>query len=66
MESVEDFGNRIGLLFCDDPSIIQHLLTEEKTISTRSAKDRVGSLLLWALSEDYTTLRQKLGISLKG
>ncbi len=66
MESVEDFGNRIGLLFCDDPSIIQHLLTEEKTISTRSAKDRVGSLLLWALSEDYTTLRKELGISLKG
>ena len=67
MESVEDFANRVGLLFCDDPAIIESLLNEEdakRKISSRSARDRVGSLLVWGLSEDYLNLRKMLGIAL--
>lgn len=66
MASVDDFGNRVGLLFCDDPSVIERLLAEEsKPLSTRSVRDRNGSLMLWALSEEYLTLRKKLNIALK-
>lgn len=67
MESVEDFANRVGLLFCDDPAIIESLLNEEdakRKISSRSARDRIGSLLVWGLSEDYLKLRKMLGIAL--
>lgn len=66
-ESAEDFANRVGLLFCDDPTVIERVLGEEdpkRRISMRSARDRVGSLLVWALSEDYLTLRKSLGIAL--
>ncbi len=66
MASVDDFGNRVGLLFCDDPSVIEKLLAEEsKPLSTRSVRDRNGSLMLWALSEEYLKLRKKLDIALK-
>ncbi|MBQ9396162.1 MAG: hypothetical protein IJU23_11710 [Proteobacteria bacterium] len=66
MESVEDFANRVALLFCDDPAVVNKQLMEEgRPISTRSAKARVGSLLVWALSEDFTALRAELGIALK-
>ena len=65
-ESVEDLGNRVGLLFCDDPSIIEAMLKEEaKPISTRPLIERVGSLLMWALSEDYIELRKQLNIAFK-
>ena len=66
MESVEDFANRVALLLCDDPAVVNRQLMEEgRPISTRSAKARVGSLLVWALSEDFTVLRSELGIALK-
>ena len=65
-ESVEDLGNRVGLLFSDDPSIIESMLKEEsKPISTRPLIERVGSLLMWALSEDYIELRKQLNIAFK-
>ncbi len=65
MESVEDFANRVGLLFCDDPAVINRMLSDEgHPVSTRAAKARVGSLLLWSLSEDYTMLRKELGIAI--
>ena len=67
MESVEDFGNRIGLLFSDDLSVINGLLSEEDprhTISSRQVGDRIGSLLVWALSENYTKLRKRLNIAI--
>ncbi len=65
MESVEDLANRVGLLFCDDPHVIERMLSEEAvTISSRSVADRVGSLLLWALSEQYSALRKLAGISI--
>ena len=66
MESVEDLANRVGLVLSDDLSVMEHMLVEEsRPISARSVRDRVGSSLLWALSEDYTTLRRELGITLK-
>lgn len=66
LESVEDFANRIGLLFCDDPCIIERMLNEEgTTISGRGAKERLGSLLVWALSEDYASLRKQIGINIQ-
>ena len=66
MESVEDFSNRVGLLFCDNPAVVEKMLAEEtRSISTRTIRDRVGSLLVWALSEDYTELRRRLNIALK-
>ncbi len=67
MESVEDFGNRLGLLFSDDLSVVSHLLDEEepsRRISTRQTQIRVGSLMVWALSESYIKLRKKLGIAI--
>lgn len=67
MESVEDFGNRIGLLFSDDLSVVNKLLDEEdssRRISSRQAQIRVGSLMVWALSESYIKLRKKLGIAI--
>lgn len=66
MESVEDYANRIGLLFCDDPSVINKLLTQDDShgLSRRSVSDRVGSLLVWALSEEYAKLRKMLGLSI--
>ena len=66
MESVEDFANRVALLFCDDPTIVENLLGEEsKPISSRTMHSRMKTLMRWALSEDYFTLRKKLNIALK-
>lgn len=66
MESVEDFANRIALLFCDDPTIIEKLLGEEaRPISSRTMHSRMKTLMRWALSEDYFTLRRKLNIALE-
>ena len=66
MESVEDFANRVALLFCDDPTIVEKLLGEEsKPISSRTMHSRMKTLMRWALSEDYFTLRKRLHIDLK-
>ncbi len=66
IESVEDYANRIGLIFCDDPRVIKSLLSEEEvSISRRSPDERLGSLLVWALSEDYANLRKDLGINIQ-
>ncbi len=65
-ESAEEFANRVGLLFCNDPSVIGALLAEEaKPISVRSVSERVNSLIVWATGEQYFTLRKKLGIALR-
>ena len=65
-ESAEEFANRVGLLFCNDPSVIGALLAEEaKPISVRSVAERVNSLIVWATGEQYFTLRKKLGIALQ-
>ena len=65
-ESAEEFANRVGLLFCDDLSVINRLLAEEeKPISVRMASERFASIMLWAISEDYFTLRKKLNIGLQ-
>jgi hypothetical protein len=46
--------------------IVEKMLAEEsKPISTRSVRERNGSLMVWALSENYLTLRKKLNIDLK-
>ena len=63
VESVEDYANRVGLIFCDDPRVIEKMLAEEsRPFSKRDIKSRLGSLLLWALSDDYAELRASLGI----
>ncbi len=65
-ESVEDFANRIALLFCDDPRVVRPSLEEEsRPISERNSQERLGSLLVWALSENYIALRKSLGIQIK-
>ena len=65
-ESAEEFANRVGLLFCDDPSVIGAQLEEEaKPISVRSVSERLNSLMIWATSEQYFTLRKKLNIALQ-
>ena len=65
-ESIEDFANRLGLIFCDDPRIIEASLKEEaRPISERGTQERLGSLLVWALSEEYLKLRKSLGITIK-
>lgn len=65
LESVEDFANRVGLLFCDDTRVIEAMLTEEgRPISSRTPQERLGSLLVWAFSEDYAKLRKMLGINI--
>ena len=76
MESVEEFANRVGLLFSDDLSIIEKQLVEEDQnasgklglhpISARKVSDRIGSLLVWGMSEEYMQLRRGLGISIAG
>ncbi len=66
MESVEDLANRVALLFCDDPTIVEKLLGEEPApISSRTMHSRMKTLMRWALSEDYFALRKKLNIALK-
>ena len=65
-ESAEEFANRVGLLFCDDITIVEHLLEEEaKPISTRTPHERLESLMIWAMSEEYFKLRKRLNIALK-
>lgn len=65
LESVEDYANRIALLFCDDPSVVANVLAEEgSSLSGRQIPARVGSLLFWALSEDYLKLRHLLKITI--
>ena len=65
-ESAEEFANRVGLLFCDDPSIIGKLRDEEaKPISVRTTDERIRSLMFWGTSEAYFKLRKKLNIALK-
>ena len=67
LESVEDFANRIGLLFSNSPAVVEELLTEEANpISQRTPNERLRSLILWALTEDYFIVRKKLNIALKG
>ena len=66
VESVEDFANRTGLLFCNSIAVIEQLLAEESNaISTRTPNERLRSLIIWAISDDYFTVRQKLNIALK-
>ena len=66
VESVEDFANRTGLLFCNSISVVEQLLTEESNaISNRTPNERLRSLIIWAISEDYFAVRQKLNIALK-
>ena len=66
MESVEEFANRIGLLFCDDPMVVEGLLAEEsRPISSRPVRERVESLMRWAVSEEYFKLRRCLDINLR-
>ena len=52
---------------CHTTVFFSHLLDEEepsRRISTRQTQIRVGSLMVWALSESYIKLRKKLGIAI--
>ena len=66
METVEDFANRVGLVFCDDPGVVEKLLDEEScAISARPARARVESLMRWGVSRDYFAVRRLLGIKIR-
>ncbi len=65
MEAAEDTVNRVGLLFADDPRVAQRILEiDESNLSTRSVPDRLGPLLVWAISEQYMALRKRIGVAI--
>jgi len=66
VEAAEDTANRVGLLFCDDPAMVQRLLEEEEnSISNRSVGERLGSLLMWGISDQFMELREKLNLAIE-
>ena len=65
LEAAEDAANRVGLLFCDNLPLASRLMAEEQgSISSRAADERFGSLLMWALSDEYAKLRKALDIAI--
>ena len=64
IEGVEDTANRVGLLFCDSLKVARDRLHDESTMSSRSADERVHSLIKWALSDSFTTMRRRMGLSI--
>lgn len=63
VESIEDAANRIGLLFCDDLQVARECIQQEpQTMSQRSPRDRIDSLIQYSISERYLELRSQIGI----
>ncbi|MDX9724174.1 MAG: hypothetical protein RBU37_25725 [Myxococcota bacterium] len=64
LEAAEDTSNRAGLLFSDAPrTVFKVLESEEGPIGSRSPNDRFGSLLMWAIGEQYLQLRKHMNIA---
>lgn len=64
IEAVEDSANRVGFLFCDDLQAATECLRDEpQRISARPVNERIRTLVEWTLTDDYTTLRAQLGLS---
>ncbi len=56
-------ANRIGLILCNDLETAARVIaTEQTSISTLPAKDRLRDLLAYAVSEEYFAVRRHLGI----
>jgi len=65
IEAAEDAANRAGFIFCDDLPTVRSLLSEEeKPLGNRDVGNRFGSLLMWAISEEYMELRRRLGVDI--
>lgn len=66
VECVEDSANRIGFIFSDDlKASREYLAAEPQRIGQRSVDEKMKSLLSYAVSEKYMTLREKLGIAIE-
>lgn len=65
LEGVEDTGNRVGLIFCDDLEAAREYLNREpQPLGSRSVDQKMDALIEYSISSQYLELRQKLGIAL--
>jgi hypothetical protein len=65
LEGVEDTGNRVGLIFCDDLEAAREYLNREpQPLGSRSVDQKMDELIEYSISAEYLQLRQKLGIAL--
>ena len=67
LEGLEHSANRLGLVVCNDlAAAAQTIRNEASPISKVSVADRIQELVLFSISDDYFTLRQALGVAIKG
>ncbi len=65
LEMLEHSANRLGLLLSNDvASAVQVIKNEAGDFSQAPAQDRIRELVLFALSEQYFSLRKALGLAI--
>jgi hypothetical protein len=66
-QAVEFSAARAGLVLCGDLEICKKVLSSEQTRPGEpTAAEKMQSLLAFSVSEDYSKLRQALGVAIKG
>jgi tetratricopeptide (TPR) repeat protein len=64
-QGIELTACRAALLVCGDLEIAKHILAAESTLpGDLSPADKMKELLLFSVSDDYSTLRQALGVTI--
>ncbi len=64
VDVVEDCANRVGLLFADDLKVCKEYLdAEAQTLGSRTADQRMASILSYAVSDKFMDLRERLGLA---
>jgi hypothetical protein len=57
-------ANRVGLILCNDfETAAKQIATEDSTISTMPAKERLRDLLAYSVSESYFAVRRHLALT---
>ncbi|HET9596897.1 MAG TPA: tetratricopeptide repeat protein, partial [Anaeromyxobacteraceae bacterium] len=64
MDAAELTSNRVGALLAGDLDVVRRMIAVEKAaVSKLREETRLRDLLLFCTSEEYATLRQRLGLS---
>jgi hypothetical protein len=64
LRAVELAGGRVGLLACGDVSIAAELVKRHPVRGTTSEEDQVTDIMSFSVSDEYATLRGRLGVAI--
>lgn len=65
LKAVEQSAYRVALLMCGSLGHVVDLMRQQPAISGESLEERVVKLYLFAISQPYLEIRQRLGLALK-